>query len=125
MDTQEVFAGVMPALQQLGQLMQQFKPQAPVDPADQAILQASLAETQRRAARDQQDAQFNQAKLQAEMAEKATQRQTDVAMNAENNLTEERIKTAELTVDEIKLRKEQEQTALKLQQEAQRNLGGI
>jgi hypothetical protein len=31
-----------------------------------------------------------------------------MAMNAENNLTQERIKTAELTVDEVKLRKEQE-----------------
>jgi hypothetical protein len=71
------------------------------------------------------DNQFDQTKLQADMAEKATQRQTDVAMNAENNLTAERIKTAELTVDEIKLRKEQEQTALQLQHQAQRNLGGI
>ena len=118
------FAGVLPALMQLGQKMQEFKPQPPVDPADQAILQASLAETQRRAARDQQDAQFSQAKLQADMAEKDKARQVDIAMNAENNLTAERIKTAELTVDEIKLRKEQEQTALKLQHETQRHLGG-
>ena len=44
-------------------------------------------------------------------------------MNAENNLTQERIKTAELTVDELRLRKEQEQTALKLQHETQRKLG--
>jgi hypothetical protein len=44
-------------------------------------------------------------------------------MNAENNLTQERIKSAELTVDELRLRKEQEQTAIKLQNEAQRNLG--
>ena len=125
MDSQEVFGGVMPALQQLGQLMQQFKPQPPVDPADQALLQASMAETQRRAAKDQMDSQFDQAKLQADMQEKATQRETNVAMNAENNLTQERIKTAELTVDELRLRKEQEQTVLKLQQETQRNLGGM
>jgi hypothetical protein len=105
--------------------MQQFKPQPPVDPADQALLQASMAETQRRAAKDQLDNQFDQAKLQADMAEKETQRQTNVAMNAENNLTQERIKTAELTVDELRLRKEQEQTVLKLQQETQRNLGGM
>jgi hypothetical protein len=84
-----------------------------------------MAETQRRAAKDQLDNQFDQAKLQADMAEKETQRQTNVAMNAENNLTQERIKTAELTVDELRLRKEQEQTVLKLQQETQRNLGGM
>lgn len=123
MDTAQVFSGVLPALQQLGQLMQQFKQQPVVDPADQAILQASLAETQRRAAKDQQDGQFNVIKLQAEMQDKEKQRQIDVAMNAENNLTDERMKTAEITVDELRLRKEQEQTALKLQNEAQRNLG--
>jgi hypothetical protein len=44
-------------------------------------------------------------------------------MNAEDNLTEERIKTAELTLDEVKLRKEQEQTAIQLNQATQRNLG--
>ena len=57
------------------------------------------------------------------MQDKDKQRQIDVAMNAENNLTDERMKTAEITVDELRLRKEQEQTALKLQNEAQRNLG--
>jgi hypothetical protein len=123
MDTQQVFAGVIPALQQLGQVMQQFAQQPQIDPADQAILQASLAETQRRAARDQSDAQFNQAKLQADIADANKKLQADIAMNAENNLTEERMKTAEITVDELRLRKEQEQTAIKLQNETQRNLG--
>jgi hypothetical protein len=124
MDTQEVFAGVTPIIQQLGQMMQQFKQQPPLDPADQALLQASLAETQRRAQKDQADIQFDQAKLQAEIADKQQARQLEAAMNAENNLTDERMKTAELSVDEIKLRKEQEQTALKLQHETQRQLGG-
>jgi hypothetical protein len=123
LDTQQVFGGVNQALQQLGQVMAQFAPQSQVDPADQAILQASLAETQRRAQRDQADIALKQAELQANIAEKDKQRQVSVAMNAENNLTAERIKTAELTVDELKLRREQEQTALKLQQETQRNLG--
>jgi hypothetical protein len=135
MDSQQVFAGVLPALQKLGQVMQQFKSQAPVDPADQAILQASMAETQRRAQRDQADiqfnqaklqadTQFNQAKLQADIAQKDKQAQMDVAMNAENNLTQERMKTAELTVDELRLRKEQNETALKLNEATQHNLGG-
>lgn len=123
MDTQQVFAGVVQAMQQLGQVMQQFAPQPQVDPADQAILQASLAETQRRAQRDQADVQFNQAKLQADIDEKEKKRQVEIAMNAENNLTQERIKTAELTVDELRLQREQEQTAIKLQNEVQRNLG--
>ena len=75
--------------------------------------------------RDQQDGQYDMAKLQADIAEKQKQRDVEIAMNAENNLTAERIKTAELTVDELRLRKEQEQTALKLQHETQRHLGGI
>ena len=124
MDTQQVFSGVNQALQQLGQVMQQFAPQPQVDPADQAILQASLAETQRRAAKDQADTAYNNAKLQADMAEANKRLEADIAMNAENNLTDERMKSADLTVDELKLQKEQQQTALKLQHETQQHLGG-
>ena len=57
------------------------------------------------------------------MQAKKEAEQIKVAMNAENNLTTERIKTAELTVDEVRLRQEQEKTAVKLNQETQRNLG--
>jgi len=113
MDTQKVFQGVIPALQQLGQMMQQFKPPPPpMTGADQALLQSSLAETQRRQARDQADIQLGDKKLQA-----------DIAMNAENNLTKERMKTADLTIDEANLQREQEETAIKLQQSTQRKLG--
>jgi hypothetical protein len=124
LDTQQVFAGVTPALQQLGQVMSQFAQQPQIDPADQALLQASMAETQRRAARDQADTQLNQAKLQNDTQQEDKDRQVKIAMNAENNLTTERLKTAELTVDELKLRKEQNETALKLNEATQRNLGG-
>jgi hypothetical protein len=81
------------------------------DPEANAVLQASMAETQRRAARDQADMKMAQDKLQIE-----------VAMNAENNLTKERMKEADLTLDEVKLRQEQQETALTLQEAAQRNL---
>jgi len=114
LDTAEVFKGVMPALEKLGALMQQMvqPPPTPPDAEAQAVLQASLAETQRRAARDQQDLQVKQQDLQAR-----------IAMNTENNLTAERMKAADLTVDEAKLQKEQERTALDLQRATQRNLG--
>ena len=124
MDSAEVFKGVMPALQQLGELMQQFKPPAaPMEGEAQAVLQASMAETQRRAAEDQARLAFDTQKFQAEMQQKENESQIKIAMNAEDNLTTERIKTAELTVDEVKLRQEQEQTAIKLQNVTQRNLG--
>jgi hypothetical protein len=124
LDTQQVFSGLLPALDQLGQMMQQFKPPPPpMDGEAQAVLQASMAETQRRAAEDQARLAFDTQKFQAEMQAKKEAEQVKVAMNAENNLTTERIKTAELTVDEVKLRQEQEKTAVKLNQETQRNLG--
>jgi len=124
MDAQEVFSGVLPALQQLQQAMQQFKPPPPpMDGEAQAVLQASLAETQRRAAKDQADNALAQSRMQMESQDKAQDRQIDVAMNAENNLTKERIKTAELTVDEAQLQKEQYETAIQLNERTQRNLG--
>ena len=124
MDSQEVFAGVMPALQQLGQFMQQFKPPAPpMDGEAQAVLQASMAETQRRAAQDQASNQLKMAELQAKAAREDKDLQARIAMNAEDNLTTERMKTAELTVDGVRLRKEQEETAIKLNQTTQSNLG--
>ena len=124
LDSQDVFKGVMPALEQLGQLMQQFKPPAPPMEGDaQAVLQASMAETQRRTAADQARLAFDTQKLQMQIQKDAQDRDAKIAMNAENNLTQERIKTAELTVDEVKLRKEQEETAIQLNQSTQRNLG--
>ena len=124
LDSAQVFSGLMPALEQLGQMMQQFKPPPPpMDGEAQAVLQASMAETQRRAAEDQARLAFDAQKFQTEMTAKKEEAQYKVAMNAENNLTTERIKTAELTVDEVRLRQEQEQTAIKLNQETQRNLG--
>ena len=128
MDTQQVFSGVVPALQQLQQMMMQMQKamqqQPPMDGEAQAVLQASLAETQRRQARDQADLQIATARLQADQQGKEQDRQVKIAMNAENNLTQERIKTAELTVDEAKLQKEQSETAIQLNQATQRNLGG-
>jgi hypothetical protein len=124
LDSAQVFQGVMPALEQLGQLMQQFKPPAPpMEGEAQAVLQASMAETQRRTAADQAKLALDTQKFQASQADKAQDRDAKIAMNAENNLTQERIKTAELTVDEVKLRKEQEETAIQLNQATQRNLG--
>ena len=127
MDTQQVFSGVIPAIQQLQQMMMQMQKamqqQPPMDGEAQAVLQASLAETQRRAAKDQADLQLDTARMQSDQVEKEKDRQVKIAMNAENNLTQERIKTAELTVDEAKLQKEQSETAIQLNRATQRNLG--
>jgi len=111
LDSAETFAKVVPALQELGKLMQGFQQKPPLDSDAEAVLQASLAETQRRAARDQADIEL-----------KKRDQEIKVAMNAENNLTTERIKTADISADEIRLRSEQEKTAIQLNQQAQRDL---
>ena len=124
LDSAQVFEGVLPALEQLGQLMQQFKPPPPpLEGEAQAVLQASMAETQRRTAADQAKLALDTQKFQAQIAKDEQAQEVKIAMNAENNLTTERIKTAELTVDEVKLRQEQEKTAIALNKQTQRNLG--
>ena len=136
-ESQQIFAQMMPAIQQLMQMAQQFsqpKP-APMDGDAQAVLQASMAETQRRAAADQAENAFKMQKLQAELqegmrrdqqraAEAQQKLQAEIAMNAENNLTEERMRSAEILLDEEKLRREQLETAMKLNEQVQRRLGG-
>ena len=121
MDSQQVFAQVMPVMQQLSQMLQQMtQAQAEMqkrllaDPQAQAVLESSLAETQRRAARDQ-----------ADIALKKDEQKIDIAKNAEDNLTKERIATAKISFDADRLRKEQEDTAISLQEAAQRTLGSL
>lgn len=134
-DSQQKLTQITAQLTQLGQFMQQFQQQPPMDPEAQAVLQASMAETQRRAARDQAelalqgqkfqvDSGLAAQRLQAENARNMMDRQIEVAMNAENNLTKERMKAADLTIDEARLRKEQYDTAIQLNNAIQRDLGG-
>jgi hypothetical protein len=124
LDTKEAFAKVMPALQRIVQAMQQNKPEPPMDGADKVILQTSMAETQRRAAKDKMDAEHDKAKLQATMLDNNRQMQIEIATNASDNLTEERIKNAELSQDASVLKLEQEKTAITALEGAQRALGG-
>jgi hypothetical protein len=124
-DSEIAFKQVMPALQQIMQLMQQLKPKPPMDPSDQVILQTSMAETERRKNKDLGELQVQQAKLKADMLAKNRQQQIEIALNASDRLTEERIKSAELTHDAATLQHEQQQTALAAQQSAQQALGGL
>ena len=124
-DSEKAFAKIVPLIQQLLQSMQQLAPKPQLPPEAQVLMETSMAETQRRAQRDQGDLQLNQARLQVEAEDKAARRQLDVALNASDNLTKERIETARLTQRDDALQAEQFETAIRLQQEAQRNLGGI
>jgi hypothetical protein len=146
-DSAVTFQFIMPIFQQMMQQVQQLKQQStPQDPDAQALIQTSMAETQRRAARDQMDTQIAQAKLaadtqttqaklaadaqmeaarlKADMDRFAADTQMGVAMNAEDNLTRERIESAKISHNADKLRNEQVKTALDLENKAQSYLGG-
>jgi len=134
MDSEKAFKGVMPVIQQMMQMMQQSKQQAPMPPEAQVLMQTSMAETQRRAQRDQaemqlqerrlvQDGQAGAAKLQADLAKQQQSDSVKMSTNSADNLTRERIESAKLTRDAARLQNEQADTAMALQIEAQRNLG--
>ena len=124
----------MPVIQQMIQMMQQSKQQAPLPPEAQVLMQTSMAETQRRAAKDQadlqladkrlmQEGQADAARLQMEMAKQEQSDSVKMSTNSADNLTKERIESAKLTRDAAKLQNEQAETALALQKEAQQTLG--
>jgi len=123
MDVKQAFTRVMPAIQQLMQVLQASAPKPQMDSSDQVILQTSMAETKRRAQKDQMDAQYQKAKLQGDLLDKNRGQQIEIALNAADNLTQERIKTAELTRDAAALQHEQEKTAMTALQGAQETLG--
>ena len=125
MDSQQAFSQVVPKIQQLLQAMQQLTPQPQLPPEAQVLRETSLAETQRRAQRDQAELALDGQKLQQEAAQSQRRDDLDIALNSVDNLTKERIETARLTQKDQELQTEQYDTAIRLQQEAQRNLGAI
>ena len=114
LDSQVAFEQVMPVVQQMIQQVQQFKPQPPMTPEAQVLKETSMAETQRRAAKDQADIQLAQQKHQDEMAIAAEDNQLKLAIAQGDNETKERIESARLTRDTVKLQNEQMKTALSL-----------
>jgi hypothetical protein len=124
LDIQQSFAKVGPAIAQLKQMLQQFAPQPQMTSDDVVLLKTSMAETQRRAAKDQADTQLQQQRMQMEALDKNRAQQIEIALNANDNLTSERIKTAEISHDAQVLQHEQQKTALSALQGAQQSLGG-
>jgi hypothetical protein len=88
-------------------------------------MDTSMAETQRRAQRDQGELAIQNQKMTLDAEKDARREQIDVALAAADNLTKERIETARLTQKDAELQAEQFDTAISLQNEAQRRLGGL
>ena len=125
LDSQKAFSQIIPMLQQLMQAMKQMTPQPQLPPEAMVLRETSLAETQRRAQRDQAELQLKGQELQMNAAESQRKSDLDVALNSADNLTKERIETARLTQKDVELQNEQFDTAIRLQQEARQNLGAI
>ena len=132
-DSEMAFQQIIPIVSKLLEDMKKLTPEPKLPPDAQVIRETSLAETQRRAERDeaemeikmqemQQKSEFNLAKLQSDIDRNTARDQLDIALNATNNLTKERIETARLTQKDEQLQSEQFETAIRLQNEAQRNL---
>ncbi|CAB4122819.1 hypothetical protein UFOVP35_70 [uncultured Caudovirales phage] len=93
MDSEQVFSQIIPQMQQMQQLMQQFNKPPMLPPDAQVVKDTSMAETQRKSAKDKQDGQIAQAKLQADAAKEQMHSQTQIAIeNAK--LTHETINNA-------------------------------
>ena len=92
-------------------------------PEIQALVQTQMAETQRKGAYDKADLQLRSQKQQDDATRDAAKIKVDLIKNTENNLTEERVKSAELTNDAARLQHEQVQTAIEAQNAIQSNLG--
>jgi hypothetical protein len=118
MDAEQTLQGIMPVIQQLMQNLQQFKPQPQLPPEAKVLLDTSMAETQRRQARDQAEMQLKDqalaAKIQLDMQELQQRQEREMeamqlklAIAAGDNETKERIETARLTRDAAKLNFEQ------------------
>ena len=123
MDSQQTLAGILPVIQQMVQQVQQFKPKPELTPDGQVLLQTSMAETQRRQARDQAEMQLKgqdmAAKIQLDM--RRLQDEKEVAMEdlqlklaiATGDMEmKERIETARLTRDAARMRQDQQKTLL-------------
>ena len=123
MDTEQTLAGIMPVIQQMMKTMEQFKPKPEMTPDGQVLLQTSMAETERRKARDQAemqlkgqelevDIQMQMKKLQDEQALAMEELQLKLAIAQGDQQMKERIETARLTRDAARLRHDQDKTVM-------------
>ena len=118
MDADATLKGIMPVIQQLVQGLQQFKPQPQLSPDAKVLLDTSMAETQRRAKRDEAELglkdkelaskiQMDMAKLQQDQQRDMEEMQLKLAIATGDRDMKERIETARLTRDAAKLNFEQ------------------
>lgn len=123
MDTKETLAGIMPVIQKMMETAQQFKPKPELTPDGQVLLQTSMAETERRKARDEAEMQLKGQELEADIQMQIKKLQDQQAMAMEelqlklaiatgDQQMKERIETARLTRDAARLKHDQDKTVI-------------
>jgi hypothetical protein len=127
MDTQETLQGILPVIQQMVQSAQQYKPQPPLTPDAKVLLDTSMAETQRRAQRDQAEMQIKDRQMAAEAEREMARLENDYEIAMEEQKyklaiamgdleMKERIETARLMRDAARLKFDQDKTAVEFTQ---------
>ena len=125
LDTQETLAGIMPEIQKLMQMAEQYKQKPEMPPDAQVLMQTSMAETQRRAQRDQQEMQLKAQEMQAEASMKTQKMQADYDLTQQelklrygskqlDNDLKEQIEGAKLERDAAALKIDQDKVAIEM-----------
>lgn len=86
MKIQQDLANILPQIQQISQMAQQFTPPPPVDPAVDATYKAAMADIERKKTRDTAEIDLEkQLKLQIHPELERQKRQTDLVRNVQDN----------------------------------------
>ena len=121
-DAQETLEGITPIVQQIVQLGQKYKPKPNLTPDGQVLMETSMAETKRRAARDQAEMQIKaqteaerlqmeREKMEQEYEMKMEEQDLKIALALGDQEMQERIEAARLSRDAARLKLEQEKAA--------------
>jgi hypothetical protein len=125
MDTEQTLQGILPVIQQMIQVNQQFKPQPQMTAETKVLLDTSMAETQRRAARDEAEMQLKDREMAADIEREMARLQADYDLAMEEQKykyaiamgdmdMKERIESARLTRDAARLKLDRDKTAIEL-----------
>ena len=110
LDSEDVFKSILPITQAMMQEMQKYKPQPQMTPEALVLEKTSMAETQRRAARDQADIELQKKKQDEEVSLKMEEMELRLAIAEGDNETRERIEAARLNRDAARLRLDESKT---------------
>jgi hypothetical protein len=112
LDSESVFKNILPITQAMTQELQKYKPQPQMTPEALVLEKTSMAETQRRAARDQADIELQKKKQDEEVAIKMEELELRLAIAEGDNETRERIEAARLNRDAARLRLDETKTVM-------------